>query len=188
MNTLDYIIIGFLLFLVIRGIFRGFIREIFSLCGVIIGLWLGNYYQPWLTEILKRYLPLPQYMPLLSFILLFFAVLVICNLLGWGLKLLAKNALAGWFDKTIGAVLALLKGLLLASIMLVVLSFFFPSNKAPFISKSIFTPRIIKSYQRMTEVISPDHYKNWKSKLIGEQKKSADVKSNQSNPPVKKNE
>jgi membrane protein required for colicin V production len=186
MNTLDYIIIGFLLFLVIRGIFRGFIREIFSLCGVIAGLWLGNYYQPWLTEILKRYLPLPQYMPLLSFILLFVAALVICNLLGWGLKLLVKNALEGWFDKTIGAVLALLKGLLLTSLILVVLTFFFPGDKISFISKSTLAPRIIKSYQHVTEVISADHYKNWKAKLIGEQKKSDNAKPDQSKPPVKK--
>jgi membrane protein required for colicin V production len=188
MNTLDYIIIGFLLLLVIRGIFRGFIREIFSLCGVIMGLWLGNHYQPWLTDILKQYLPLPQYMPVLSFIILFIATIVICDLLGWGLKLLLKNALEGWFDKTIGAALALLKGLLLTSIILVVLTFFFPGNKAPFISKSTLAPWIIKSYQRVTELISADHYKNWKSKLIIEQKKPDAVKPDQSKPPVKKNE
>lgn len=188
MHTLDYIIIGFLLFLAIRGIFRGFIREIFSLCGVIMGLWLGNHYQPWLTDILKRYLPLPQYMPLLSFILLFFAILIICNLLGWGLKLLVKNALVGWFDKSGGVALALSKGLLLTSLMLVVLTFFLPADKTPFISKSILAPRIIKSYQRVTEAIAPDHFKNWKNKLIIEQKKPDSVKPNQTKPPVKKNE
>jgi membrane protein required for colicin V production len=188
MNTLDYIIIGFLLFLVIRGIFRGFIREIFSLAGVILGVWLGNHYQPWLTDILKRYLPLPQYLPLFSFILLFIAVLIICNLLGWSLKLLVKNALVGWLDKCGGVVLALLKGLLLCSLILVILTFFFPVEKTQFISKSVLAPRILKSYQRVTEVIAPDYFKNWKSKLIVEQKKSDEVKPDQSKPPVKKNE
>jgi len=186
MNTLDYIIIGFLLLLVIRGIFRGFIREIFSLCGVIMGLWLGNHYQPLLTDLLKQYLPLPQYIPTLSFILLFIAAIVICDLLGWGLKLLVKNALEGWFDKTSGAALALIKGLLLTSIILVVLTFFFPGNKAPFISKSTLAPRIIKTYQQMTEVISADHYKKWKSKFIVDPKKPTDVKPDQSKTPDQK--
>ena len=188
MNTLDYIIIGFSLFLVIRSIFRGFIREIFSLAGIILGVWLGNHYQPWLTDILKRYLPLPQYLPLFSFILLFVAVIIICNLLGWSLKLLVKNALVGWFDKTGGMVLALLKGLLLCSLMLVITTFFFPVEKTPFIAKSALAPRIIKLYQRVTEVIAPDHFKNWKSRLIVEQKKPDAVKPDQSKPPVKKNE
>jgi len=188
MNTLDYIIIGFLLFLVIRGIFRGFVREFFSLAGVIAGLWLGNNYQLWLVGIMKHWFPLPQYLPLVSFILIFIAVLIICNLLGWSLKLLIKNALVGWFDKCGGMVLAVLKGLLLCSILLVVFTFFFPAEKTPFIAKSSLSPKLIKGYQQVTDVISRDHYKNWKIKLIGEQKKTDDLKPDQSKPPVKKNE
>jgi membrane protein required for colicin V production len=188
MNTLDYIIIGFLLFLFIRGIFRGFIREIFSLAGVILGVWLGNHYQPWLTDILKRYLPLPQYLPLFSFMLIFIAVIIICNLLGWSLKLLVKNALVGWFDKTGAMFLALIKGLLLCALMLAIITFFFPAEKTPFIAKSALAPKIIKSYQRVTEMIAPDHLKNLKSRLIIEQKKPDDAKPDQSKTPAKKNE
>jgi membrane protein required for colicin V production len=188
MNTLDYIIIGFLLFLVIRGIFRGFVREIFSLAGVIAGLWLGNYYQLWLSNIMKRWFPLPEYLPLVSFILIFITLLILCNILGWSLKLLIKNALVGWFDKCGGMVLAILKGLLLCSIILVVFTFYFPADKTPFIAKSTLAPRCIKAYQQVTEVVSRDHYKNWKIKLIGEQKKAEELKPGQSTPPVKKNE
>lgn len=185
LNLLDYIIIAFVLFLVIRGIMRGFIREISSLAGVILGVWLGNLYQPWLTNILKQHLPLPQYLPLLSFILLFVAILIICNLLGWSLKLFFKNALIGWFDRCLGAVLALLKGVLLTYLAIVLLTFYVPS-KTPFIAGSTLSPWIIKSYQRITGIISPDHYKHWKNKLIGEPKKDEAVKSDQAKPPVKK--
>jgi membrane protein required for colicin V production len=188
MSTLDYIIIGFLLFLVIRGIFRGFVREIFSLAGVIAGLWLGIHYQLWLINIMKRWFPLPQYLPLAGFILIFFAALIIFNLLGWSLKLLIKNALTGWFDKCGGMVLAMLKGLLLCSIILIIFTIFFPAEKTPFIGKSLLAPKCIKTYQQVTEVIDRDHYKNLKVKLTGEQKKTNDLKPDQSKPPVKKNE
>jgi len=184
---LDYIIIGFLLYLIIRGIMRGFIREISSLAGVVLGIWLGNIYQPWMTGILKKHLPLPQYLPLLSFILIFVAVIVICNLLGWSLKLLFKNALMGWFDRCLGAVLALLKGTILVYLAIVLLTFYVPS-KASFIAGSTISPWIIKSYQSITGVISPDHYKNWKNKLVGELKKDDNVKPDQSKAPVKNNE
>ncbi|MBW2205067.1 MAG: CvpA family protein, partial [Deltaproteobacteria bacterium] len=40
MNLLDLIIIACMVFLIVRGIFRGFIREVGSLAGVILGIWL----------------------------------------------------------------------------------------------------------------------------------------------------
>ena len=166
---------------------RGFIREISSLAGVILGIWLGNLYQPWMTGILNRYLPFPQYLPLLSFIILFIAVLVICNLLGWSLKLLFKKALMGWLDRCLGAVLAVLKGIILSSLAILMLTFYLP-EKTPFITNSTLAPWIIKPYQYITGIISPDHYKNWKNKLIGEPKKTGNIESDKSKVPAKNNE
>jgi membrane protein required for colicin V production len=187
MNTLDYIIIGFLLFLLIRGIFRGLIREISSLAGAILGIWLGNVYQPWLTGILKQYLPLPQYIPLLSFVLLFIAIIIVCNLLGWSLKLLFKNAFMGWADMTLGAVLAVLKGILITSLVILLLTFYLP-EKTTFIANSKLAPWITKSYQRITSIVAPNHYDNWKKKLVGEPKKSEPIAPGKSKDTVKVNE
>jgi membrane protein required for colicin V production len=187
MNTLDYIIIAFLLYLLIRGIFRGLIREIFSIVGVILGIWLGNLFQPWMTGNLKAYIPLPQYLPLLSFILLFVGILIICNLLGWALKLLFKNAFTGWPDMTFGAVLAVLKGIIITYLVIVIFSFYVP-EKTAFIRNSTLAPWIIKSYQRVTGFISPDHYNNWKKKLVVESKKIGDTVSDKVKDLVKDNE
>jgi membrane protein required for colicin V production len=184
MNIIDYIIIGFLLFLIVRGIMRGFIREISSLAGVILGIWLANLYQPWLTGILKHYLPFPQYLPLLSFIIIFVAILVICNILGWSLKLLFSKALMGWFDKSLGAGLAVLKGIIVIYLVIVILTFYIPA-KSPLIANSAIAPWIITSYQRITGFISPDHYTKWKNKLVGETKKTIDTVSDKIKDSVK---
>jgi len=187
MNTLDYIIIAFLAYLLIRGIFRGVIREAFSLIGVILGIWLGNLYQPWLTDILKPHLPLPQYLPLLSFIILFIAIVVICNIIGWAMKLWLKNLFAGGADMGMGPLLALVKGTIIIYLFMVMLTFYVP-DKASFIARSTLAPRIIKSYQTVTGLISPTHYQDWKKKLIGESKEVTDKAPDKSKEPVNKNE
>jgi len=186
MNTLDYIIIAFLLYLLIRGIFRGLIRESFSLIGVILGIWLGNLYQPWMTNLLKPYLPLPQYLPLLSFIFLFISIIVICNLLGWALKLWLKNIFSGGSDMTFGAILAVVKGAIIIYLVMIILTFYIP-DKTTFIAKSILAPRIIKSYQSVTGFISPNHYQSWKKKLVGELKKIDEKASDKSKDAGQKN-
>jgi len=176
MNILDYIIIAFILLLIIRGIFRGFIREISSLIGVILGIWLGNHFQPWMTGILKQYLPFQQYLPLLSFIILFIAVLMVCNIIGWLFSLLSKKPFMGGADRTSGAGLAALKGLILTYLIIVLLTFYLP-GKSPLIADSTLAPWIIKSYQRVTSFISPDHYINWKNRFVGKSKKIGDAVS-----------
>lgn len=176
MNILDYIIIAFFLYLIIRGIFRGFVREVASLAGVILGIWLGNHYQPWMTGVLKQHLPMPQYLPLLSFIILFIAILAICNIIGWSLSLIPKKPFSGGTDMTIGAVLAALKGLIITYLVIILMTFYLP-GKAPLIADSTLTPWIVKSYQRVTSVISPNHYRDWKNKLIGGSKKISNTVS-----------
>jgi membrane protein required for colicin V production len=187
MNILDYIIIAFLLYLLIRGLFRGFIREIFSLAGVILGIWLGTLFQSWLTGIIKQHLPLPQYLPLVSFILIFFVILVACNIIGWALSIWLKKAPRTWPDMTSGAVLALLKGVIITYLAIILMTFYLPS-KTPLIADSTLAPWIVKSYQRVTSIISPDHYKNLKDKIIGGSKKLSDKASDKIKDLVKDND
>lgn len=176
MNILDYIIIAFMLYLILRGIFRGFIREIASLLGVILGVWLGNHFQPWMTDILEGHLPLSRYLPLLSFIILYIAILMICNSIGWFISSLSKKPFMGGANMTSGAGLATLKGIIITYLAIVLLTFYLP-GKAPLIANSTLAPLIIKSYQSASSVISPDHYINWKDRFVVESKKIGEAVS-----------
>ena len=167
MNLLDLIILGTMVFLLIRGIFRGFIREVGSLAGVILGVWAANHYQPQMAGYLKHYLPATWLVPLIAFAAVFAVVLILCNLAGWGLKLLMKKLFLGWADRTLGAVFAVLKGIILTYLAIVLLTFFVPS-KTPLVAESRLAPLIITSYQAMVSVISPGAYRRWKRKLLGD--------------------
>ncbi len=174
MNLLDYIIIVTLVILTIKGILRGFIREISSLAGIILGILLGNSMQPAVSEILKEYIPFTSYIPLISFASIFVVVLVLCNIIGWLIHLLFKKAFLGWVDKLLGAGLAILKCIIIIYLVIVILTFFVPA-RTPLIADSVLAPWVIRSYQSMTGLISPDHYNNWKQKIIGKQKQITEM-------------
>ena len=170
MNLLDVIIIACMVFLIVRGIFRGFIREVGSLAGVILGIWLASLYQPQMTDFLKLLLPSGKFLPLISFALIFLVVLVFCNVVGWLLKKLAKKIFLGWADRTLGAALAVLKGVLITYFAIVLLTFFVPS-KSNIIAESKLAPIIINSYQAIVGLLSPGAYENLKKKFVGQKER-----------------
>ncbi|MBN2060309.1 MAG: CvpA family protein [Deltaproteobacteria bacterium] len=176
MNLLDYIIVIIIVYLLLKGIFRGFIKEIASFAGIIIGVILSYIFLPDLTNFLRIYLPDIQVLPLISFVIIFTAVLFACNLLGWGMHELLKKAFLGWFDKGLGACLALLKGIVIVYLGLVLITFFLPA-RTPLIAGSALAPWVIRSYQSMSSLISPDFYQRCKMKIVGEIKKLDSIKS-----------
>ncbi|MFZ0447850.1 MAG: CvpA family protein [Desulfatiglandaceae bacterium] len=176
MNTLDMLIIGTMVFFIVRGIWRGFFREIGSLTGVVLGIWLANRLQPQMTLILRSYMPSAHFLPLVSFAAIFFLVLVACNLGGWALKTIVKKAFLGWADRALGAGLAVLKGVVLTYLVIVLLTFFVPA-KTPLIARSRLAPFIISSYQSMAGFISEGAYARWKKNWFGGQKKPKDIPS-----------
>jgi len=170
MNILDYIILGLIAFFVIKGIFRGFFREISSLAGIIFGILISNHYHLQIANFLRAYIPLEKSLPIISFITLFVVVVVVFNLFGILLHYLFKKLLVSWLDRGLGIGLALIKGIIFSYLLIVLLTFFIPS-KSPLITKSTTARMVTVTYQSMSRLISPDLYEAWKKKIYEESKK-----------------
>lgn len=174
MNPLDIAILATMIFLVVRGVLRGFMREVASLAGIVLGIWLAIRFETQVSGYLRPHLPSNQYLPLISFGVLFTLILLCCNLLGWVLSLAFKKALLGWADRILGAVLAVTKGVIITYLAIVLLTFYLPSQ-APLIAKSKLAHLVTKSYQRIISLISPDHYQNLKKRFLGNGKKAGEL-------------
>ena len=166
MNIIDYIILIPLVYFTVKGVLRGFFKEISSLAGIVLGVLLGNVYQPELSKLLYNYFPDSKYVPLISLALIFVVIFILCSLAGWGLRQLFKKASLGWFDRLMGGVFAAAKIGFLSYVAIIILTFYV-SATGPLISDSVLAPWIIKSYQTTAGLISPDHYNNWKKKIVG---------------------
>jgi membrane protein required for colicin V production len=168
MSILDIIIIAAVIFFLVRGIYRGLVREVGSLAGVILGIWLGNLYHPEVAIFLKEVLPPGKYIPIVAFALIFLVILVLCNLLGWLFKKFFQKIFLGWVDRILGAGLALLKSLVLCYLLIVLITFLAPRDST-IIKDSRLAPVIISSYQAMIKRIPSSSQEKLKDSF--EQKK-----------------
>jgi membrane protein required for colicin V production len=163
MNLLDIIIITILSSFLLIGIWRGFFRAAAFFAGIVLGLWLGMTYTNNLAALVKPQIPtLPDSaIQIICFSLLFVVIIILSNFVGWALKHLFKKVFLGWLDRLLGTFFALGGGIILIYLMIVVLTFFLPAQ-TPLIANSKLSPWIIKSYQSMVRLISPEHYRQLK--------------------------
>jgi len=167
MNLLDILILACLVFLIVRGIFRGFVREVGSLAGIILGIWAACVHHPQVTAFLAHFFPDWKYLSLLSVVVLLVAVLGLCNVTAWLLHKFLTKVFLGWADRSLGAGLAVLKGVVIIYFAIVVTTFFVPSS-ASVLAESTLAPVIVRSYQAMTGAFSPGAYADLKKKFTGQ--------------------
>lgn len=178
MNLLDTIVIVMMAFFVLKGIFRGFLREIFSFVGVVLGIWAGVYYQPSSASYLGSYLPGTGYISLISFVAVFSLVVIGFNLLGMIFKVFFLKIPRGKIDKTLGASVAFIKGIVVTYLLMVMLTFLLPS-KTPLIAGSRLAPLIIVSYQSMIKAVSQGKAQRWKKGVKEKEEKAEELLSSQ---------
>lgn len=164
MNILDIIIVVLMTFLVVRGVMRGLVSEVASLLGIVLGIWLGIRYMDHVTALLKPHLPEFSFLPVIGFALVFLGVLILFNLLGWGLKALFKKTLLGWLDRTLGAALAVIKGVVIAYLGIIILAVYLVPD-TPVVAQSRLAPVVMASFQVLRSAVSPDRIKGLRNSI-----------------------
>jgi membrane protein required for colicin V production len=152
MNTLDIIIAVIFGFCLIRGIFRGLIKEVSSIVGVLAGFYAAYTYYPQLVTPLSRWISNPTYLNILSFLIIFCGVFIVISILGIIIKYLLNSASLGWTDRISGAGFGSIKGILIVSVLLLMLTTFLPKN-APVIQRSLLAPHVMMVSEKMAKVI-----------------------------------
>lgn len=128
MNGFDIFIIIVIAFCFIRGYFRGFVKEISSIVGVAAGFYGAHTYYVVLSQYLGRRINLGAYGNIVSFFLLFCAIIVATSLIGHLIRMLLKVALLGWLDRLCGVIFGALKGFLVISVVFIMLTALLPSG------------------------------------------------------------
>jgi membrane protein required for colicin V production len=130
MNLLDCVLIIILGYCLIRGIFRGLIKELAAIIGVFGGYYAAYTYYPLLSRDLAHWISNPGYLHIVSFIMIFLAVFWIVSIIGVILKYLMNIAFLGWTDRITGALFGALKALLINIVLVLALTTFLPRNAA----------------------------------------------------------
>ncbi len=82
MNGLDIALVVVLFFFFVRGIFRGFVKEVAGIVGLVLGFLLASSYHATGARYLEPVLHNASYRQAISFLIIFVLVFFIVGLLG----------------------------------------------------------------------------------------------------------
>ncbi len=175
MNTFDIVIIIIVGFCLIRGVFRGLIKEISSIIGVFGGFYAAYTYYTVIAKSLSGWISNDSYCNILSFMVIFCGVFLIISILGIIIKYILNIAFLGLVDRICGAGFGIIKGVLIVSVLLITLTSFLPKG-APVIKKSLLAPHVTSISEKMAKVIPKEMKQKFVTRI--EELKKAWNKSN----------
>jgi len=164
MNPFDIFIIVIIAYSLIRGLFRGLVKEASSIIGVLGGFYAAYSYYPMVAKLFSRLIINTSYLNILSFLIIFCIVLIIISILGIVIKYLLNVAFLGWVDRICGVGFGLIKGILIVTVLFIILTTFLPKG-APLIKKSILAPHVIWISEKMVNVVPKEMKKDFFTKL-----------------------
>ena len=164
MNPFDIFIIIVLSYSIIRGLFRGLVKEVSSIIGVLGGFYAAHSYYPMAAKLLAGIVKDQSYLNILSFLIIFCGILIVISILGVVIKYLLNVAFLGWIDRICGVGFGLIKGVLIVTVIFIILTTFL-SKGTPLIKKSILAPHVIWISEKMVGLVSDDKKKDFFTKL-----------------------
>jgi membrane protein required for colicin V production len=170
-NPFDMVIVVVLGYGVIRGIFRGLIRELAAIAGVAAGFYVAYTNFKTISPMLARWITTPAYLDIASFIILFCAVLMIITGAGILMRLVIKVALLGVFDRVLGGLFGGLKGALIVSLLFILLVSFLPPGGVKMVTDSKLAP-YVNAVSRGVVTVIPKEMRGAFMKNIEDLKKS----------------
>jgi membrane protein required for colicin V production len=163
-NFFDIIVIVILGYCLIRGVFRGLIKELSSIIGVLSGFYAAFTYYMLLAKPLSKWITNTGYLNILSFLIIFCGVFIIISILGVIINYLLKIAFLGWLDRILGSVFGAMKGILIVSVLLIAFTAFLPKG-TPVIKDSLLSPYVTLISEKVAKVVSKDMKQAFSAKI-----------------------
>jgi len=154
MSIADWIILGFLAFSVTAAAIEGFFHEAFRLAGLVVGYLLAAWQYHRLAEWFAPHLKSMWVGEIAGFLIIFFAVLIVAGIAGRIARSVMKKAGLSAIDRFLGAILGLLKGVLVVAIVLTAVAAFAPA--AQWLAGSQFAPYFLVGGRAAIWVAPPE--------------------------------
>ena len=166
MNAFDIVIIVIISFCLIRGFFRGFIREFSSIVGVIAGFYGAYTYYPIVVNFFEKWINWGMYGNIISFFLLFCLIFSLISLVASLIRYFLNIVFLGWVDRACGIGFGAVKGFLIASVLFISLTTFLPPGTG-FITESRLCPYLVDFSQIVSMFVSKDMRDDLQHKIQG---------------------
>jgi membrane protein required for colicin V production len=129
MNGLDWAIVAILVLSVLLAAAQGFLHEVISLAGVVVGYLLAAWEYWRVAPRLAPYVKSDAVAESVAFLAIFFAVVIAAGIIGRIARWLAREAGLGWADRLLGAAFGLVRGSAVVAVLVLALAAFAPGSQ-----------------------------------------------------------
>ena len=164
MNPFDIVTTVILGYSSIRGLFRGLVKELSSVVGVLAGFYGAYSYYLTVSELMSGFVSDPAYRNIFGFFVIFCAAFVIISIIGVIIKYLLNVAFLGWLDRIGGVLFGMVKGILIVSVLFIALTAFLPKG-APLVKRSHTAPHVLWVSENMAKAVPQDLKRQFWDKL-----------------------
>lgn len=143
MNWLDIVIVAIAALFGMLGLWKGAIKAVFGIAGLVGGIALaGHYYKP-LASILSPSGAI--WSGIAAYVIILVATLIIASIVGWFVARLVHIVMLGWVDRLIGFILGAGIGGMLCAAVLAIVGKYLPSTEEA-ISHSAIAKLLIEQF------------------------------------------
>lgn len=128
MTIFDWMILAIIALSAILAAAQGFLLEVFSLAGLLLGLWLALWNYHVLAVPIGRLLHSEVAGNVLAFLLIALGVMIVIGLVGRLVSRLARTVGLGGLDGLLGAIFGIVRGCVLVVVAIIVIAAFLPQN------------------------------------------------------------
>ncbi|MFW6080805.1 MAG: CvpA family protein [Desulfosalsimonas sp.] len=128
LNPFDMVVVVILGYCVIKGAFRGIIREAAAIVGVLGGFYGAFMFHDALAPVFSGLTDNVVYMHFAAFLVLFCGVFAAAVFAGMLVRALVQLMLLGVVDRALGSVFGALKGVIVVALLFFLLTFFLPQG------------------------------------------------------------
>ena len=153
MNTFDIVVICVVGLLTALGLWKGMVRQLVTLAGVIAGYIVAiKLYEPVSTLLPNIH---PGTAKVISFLALFIACIIASWIIGWIVEKIVKISGLGLLNRIGGGLLGFLKAYLIVSVAVMILIAFLPTDNGLF-KNSLTLKYILPGANVIKNIISPN--------------------------------
>ncbi len=138
MTAADWLIVAVVLLSVVSAGMQGFFAEALSMAGLVVGYMVAAWKYPGLSDWFMTFLKNAWLADIFSFLIIFFAILLVFNVAARIARKLMKAAGLSRFDRFLGALLGVVKGVLVVTVVLMGMTAFTPTSTM--LKRSVLAP------------------------------------------------
>lgn len=156
MSGLDIAIIVIIVVSVLYSLFRGLVREFFSLLSLIVGFFAASSLYSFLASFLSIWIPSNLVANILSFILIFIATSLVISFIGKLVRRFVTAIHLESLDRIMGGLFGFLKGVFIVMVLVLMLVAFLPPGH-PILRASRLSPYVVTLSEEILNLL-PDNF------------------------------